>query len=259
MAIKLRKEAAALMQQAVVNIRNEEYFNIPDIQLPPEEESPRSSVIQRPHAVPPPAPKAPSKSAHKSDSSEQSLLLERIAALEREVERVSRSGVEKPMTVDEIAKLEADIAQLPNADIKKLVDEKLKGQPGLSYDGVGEERSAVIEIPRMPAKLQRNLRRFVTMRLNELRGQPTTEKLRRIAKQDTKAKQTEQMVQRMLAERKSREEAVKRAREEAQETDRIDREELARLRELRERDENAKRIIELMALDAHSDEEDGLD
>jgi hypothetical protein len=238
-----------LMQAAVLNIKNEEYFSIPEIQLPPEEESPRPSIVSRP--LPPPKPPVKAN----KEQSEQTILLERIAALEREVERVSRGGVEKPMTTDEIAKLEADIAQLPNTDIKKLVDEKLKGQPGLSYDGVGEERTAVIEIPKMPAKLQRNLRRFVSMRLNELRGQPSTEKLRRIAKQDTKAKQTEQMVERMLAERRAREEAAKRTREVEQETDRIDREELARLRELRERDENARRIMELMAMDAQSDDE----
>ena len=256
-AIKLRREATALMQQAVKKIKNEEYYAIPEMPALPtdEPESPKSSVAPKSTASVKPAV----QKKKSEEPSEQSLLLDRIAALEREIERVSRGG-ERPMSPDEIAKLESDIAQLPNADIKKLVDEKLKGQPGLSYDGVGEERTAVIEIPKMPPRLQRNLRRFVTMRLNELRGQPSVEKLKRIAKQDTKAKQTEQLVEKMLADRRVREENAKRQREEDQESGRIDRDELARLRELRERDENARRILELMALDAHSeDDDDGLD
>ena len=268
-AAKLRRASLEALQSAVSEIPNSEYYDIPMPASDNEEEddfpTPRSSVtgaVSRLSNVTakPLKPIASKKSSLATPPEQQNALMERIAALEEEVARARAGGFEKPMNPEEISKLEKDIGALTAANIQKLVGEKLRGQPGLSFQGVGADRETVIEISRMPAKLQRNVRRFVTQKLNEQKGAPSMEKLRRLAKDDSKARENEVLVEKMLADKKRKREEqglLKRTRSESSSSaDSIDREELARLRELKQRDDEARRMFELMALDGGDDAND---
>ena len=265
-ATKLRRKASELMTVAVRNIRNEEYYTIPMPQPGIIEESDDDiSTPSTPKKVSKPVPQ-PVKKKTELPPTEQQLLLQRIAALEKSIEVMGKNpavygeGGFRAMTPEEISKLEQDISKLSDKDLKKLIDEKLKGQPGLSYDGVGADRTAVIELNKMPAKLQRNLRRFVTMKLNEMKNQPSMEKLKKLAKQDNLARQNEEMVEKILAERKKLREKQRPEQPQTEDEDdnKMDKFELARLRDLKERDDDARRILELIAMDGDGDD-DSLD
>ena len=266
-ATKLRRKASELMAVAVRSIRNEEYYTIP---MPTpgivDDSDDDISTPSTPKKLSKPVPVPVKKKTAELPPTEQQLLLQRIAALEKSIEVMGKNpavygeGGFRAMTPEEISKLEQDISKLSDKDLKKLIDEKLKGQPGLSYDGVGADRTAVIELNKMPAKLQRNLRRFVTMKLNEMKNQPSMEKLKKLAKQDNLARQNEEMVEKILAERKKLREK-QRPEQQPQtedEEDKMDKLELARLRDLKERDDDARRILELIAMDGDGDD-DSLD
>jgi hypothetical protein len=155
--------------------------------------------------------------------------------------------------------------------LNTLIEEKLKGHPGLRYDGVGTERTTVIELEKVPPRIQRTLRRLVTMKLNEMKGQASIEKLRKIAKQDQKARVTEEEVEKLLAERKKLREKQQQQQQrqmqqqqsgddnssdqygDEEDSRNIDKYELARLRELKERDDQARRMLELIAMDGGDD------
>ena len=272
-ATKLRRLANELMVTAVRMIRNEEYFTIPmptaPAESPSDDEAPPLSTPSSPK-ITKTLPIQRKKSAAEP-TAESKALLERLAALEKQVERVNKNtiygeGGVKAMSEDELRRLENDLTQLSDRDLQKIIDEKLKGQPGLSYDGVGEERTAVIELAKMQPKLQRNLRRIVTMKLNESKGHISIEKIRKIQKDDKKAKVNEEAVEKLLEERKKiRDRQIQRQQIQQQRMSadasssggegdgNLDRFELARLKDLEERDIKARRVLELMALDGDDD------
>ena len=101
----------------------------------------------------------------------------------------------RPLSADDIRKLESDLMTLEPEDIDHIVNTILKDEPSVRID----DESYELDVSALPAVKQRNLRRFVTRKLNMRDPSHGAQKLKQLLKDDELAMESEQIAERLLA------------------------------------------------------------
>lgn len=101
----------------------------------------------------------------------------------------------RPLSAEEIRRLEADLMKMSADDIDFLVSNMLKNEPSVRID----DESYELDVSALPGTKQRAIRRFVTRRLNLIDPSHEAQKLKQILKQDELAKASEEIAERILA------------------------------------------------------------
>lgn len=150
----------------------------------------------------------------------------------------------RPLTPEEIRKLEADLVRLSPEDIDFVVTNMLKDEPSVRVD----DESYELDVGALPAAKQKALRRFVSRRLNLADPTHEAQKLKQMLKQDELAKASEEMAERLLMAA-SAPPSVPMSEPEDVEADR------QRTVKEKQREEEARRLWRL----AHGDDDDSMD
>ena len=242
-AWKCRRLVTELFRSLVAKIPNDAYFEIP---LPHDDEQDHDDLPTTKATAAAPAAPVKAATTPSAPAPNGGALLARLSALEAQIAGLHRSsggggggGPSKRLSVAELARLETDIGNLPDAVLERMVSEKLRNTTGLRWEGVGADRVAVVEVGNLDPKNQRALRKWVTQQLAKLKP-PSTGGAGAGGASEEVARQHEARVERLLEARRA-------AKQE-------DSAELARLRELERQAEEAKRYIDMMAMDNEDDD-----
>lgn len=101
----------------------------------------------------------------------------------------------RPLSADDIRKLESDLMTLEPEDIDHIVTSILKDEPSVRID----DESYELDVSALPPVKQRNLRRFVTRKLNMRDPSHGAQKLKQMLRDDELALESEQIAERLLA------------------------------------------------------------
>ena len=271
-ALKLiRLGTELIITTQVSRITNDDYYTGPDVQTAIKEEAKRDQAIARSSmgsTVPSPRQVHHARKVRRNDSSasisrkssalasselrsieeQVSLLTKQVLGLQNRPSQSRQSAPvdSRPLSVDEIQKLEADLIKLNPDDIDHIVNHILKDEPSVRVN----DESYELDVGALPPIRQRNLRRFVTRRLNTVDPSHETNKLKQILKADELAKASEEIAERLLAgipamsSKQAPEADEMSAEEEEAERQRQERD--------RQREEEARRLWRL----AHGDDDD---
>ena len=273
-ALKLLRRGTELLMSHVGHIGNEDYYTGPDVAAAIKEEVKRESSttattthspsyarkVRRTDST---ASAGGQRRAASSGSSELKSIEEQVTMLTQHVlglqkakgppqQRQSAPADSRPLSTDEIAKLESDLMRLTPDDIDHIVTSLLKDEPSVRVD----DESYELDVGALPPAKQRNLRRFVTRRLNTTDPSHEAAKLKQILKADELAKASEEMAERLLAGpayAPSLSAAIV-PTEPQQSPEEIEAERQRQFRE-HQRDEEARRLWRL----AHGDDDDSMD
>lgn len=260
-ALKLLRKSTDVMLQKSSGIENSDYYSGPDVVSAIKEETKRE--LSRPHTTSPSfarkvrrttsasAAGGARKPELKSIEDQVAMLTEHVLGLQKTKATSSslpaRASValdSRPLTPEEIRKLEADLVRLSPEDIDFVVTNMLKDEPSVRVD----DESYELDVGALPAAKQKALRRFVSRRLNLADPTHEAQKLKQMLKQDELAKASEEMAERLLMAA-SAPPSVPMSEPEDVEADR------QRTVKEKQREEEARRLWRL----AHGDDDDSMD
>ena len=134
-----------------------------------------------------------------------SMLTQQVLGLQkssgpRATPRTSASGAgasadSRPLSAEDIRKLESDLMTLEPEDIDHIVTSILKDEPSVRI----EDDSYELDVSALPPVKQRNLRRYVTRKLNMRDPSYGAQKLKQLLRDDELAMESEQIAERLLA------------------------------------------------------------
>jgi len=129
------------------------------------------------------------------------MLTQHVLGLHKTTPRASAGGSatvaenSRPLGPDEIQKLETDLLTLSPEDIDHIITTLLKDEPSVRVD----DESYELDVGALPPVKQRNLRRFVTRKLNIRDPAHGAQKLKQMLRDDDLARASEEMAERLLA------------------------------------------------------------
>lgn len=269
-ALKLSRNGTDVLMNSVGEISNEDYYEGPDVDAIIKIETKRESAVEQRQSVRPPAA-SPSyaRKVRRTESSsgggalsktselkqihdQVNLLTEHVLGMQKNVKssRASESAHTsetnaRALNAEEIRKLETDLMKLSPEDIDHIVSNILKDEPSVRVD----DESYELDVAALPPTKQRNLRRFVSRKLNNKDPAFGAHKLKQLLRDDERAKASEEFAERLLAAG-----PVPAAAPPVQPRMSPEEEEAERQRQLREqqREEEAKRLWRL----ANGDDEE---
>jgi hypothetical protein len=268
-SMKLSRNGTDMMMNMVGELSNDDYYEGPDVEETIRIEAKRDERILksssgRQSTTPSFARKVrrsnstTSAGKRNSDGIQQlqdhlNKLTEHVLELHK-TQKSGRSTTPSPgepaghraLSADEIRRLEADLMKLSSDDIDYIIGHVLKDEPSVRVDDDEYE----LDVGALPPAKQRNLRRFVTRRLNSKDPSHGAQKLKQILRDDDRARASEQIAEQLLAAASPSGMAVaapfapQRISPENEEAER------QRIRKEKEREEEAKRLWQL----AHGDD-----
>lgn len=266
-SLKLIRQGTDLMMSKAQELSNEDYYTGPDVEAAIKEDIKREQVTRKSSVVSSTSfarkvrrtdstGSASKSSELKSIEEQVTMLTQHVMGLQQnnnkgknavsQARASSASSLDsRPLSADEIRRLEADLMKMSPDDIDFLVTSMLKDEPSVRID----DESYELDVAALPASKQRAIRRFVTRRLNLVDPSHEAQKLKQILKQDELAKASEEMAERLLAAASMPLSSVpgkviSPAEDSEAERQRVERE--------RKRDEEARRLWKL----AHGGEDD---
>jgi hypothetical protein len=211
----LRNGTDILMSSLIGKISNDDYYTGPDVDEAIKEEIRYENETIKSRTSPSFARKVkrPSEGVTaskqktssgqtveqlKSIEQQVTMLTQHVLGLHKATPRQSTTSAGtdgRPLTQDEIRKLESDLMTLSPEDIDHIVSNILKDEPSVRID----DESYELDVAALPPVKQRNLRRFVTRKLNMRDPAHGTHKLKQLLKDDDLARASEEMAERLLA------------------------------------------------------------
>ena len=250
-ALKLIRKSTDVLLAKGVKILNADYYAGPELESAdaredePVRASPKSPTFARKvRRTEPSGPPRKSASELRSIEQQVTMLTQHVLSLQAS-SRPGRSAPlarqpstgDRPLTTDEITRLESDLMKLSPDDIDHVVSNILKDEPSVRVD----EESYELDVAALPVGKQKNLRRFVTRRLNAKDPIHGANRLKQMLRDDDLARASEEMAERLLTGVREEEddEPMEEVREEKSEREKL-------------KDEEARRLWQL----AHGDDDD---
>ena len=276
-ALKLARNGTDLMMNSTLKISNDDYYSGPNIEETIKEDirlekqvitattvSPSyARKVRRTDSTSTNVRKEAATSSELRNIEEQvTMLTQHVLGLHKASSgiapaagvRQSASADSRPLSQEEVGKLESDLMKLTPDDIDYIVTNLLKDEPSVRVD----DESYELDVSALPASKQRNLRRYVTKKLNMKDPGFGAQKLKQMLKDDELAKASEEMAERLLASSSSSAPPmIHHLPPLSMESHMTPEEELAerqRVQRDQQRDEEAKRLWQL----AHGDDDEDM-
>ena len=219
-SLKLIRCGTDLMISKTQELSNEDYYTGPDVETAIKEDIKREQIVGtrksssssmgnaafarkvRKTETSNPNPSVSNKATELKNIEEQvAMLTQHVLGMQGgkskgdQAAKASSTVDIRPLSIEEIRRLEGDLMKMSAEDIDFVVTSMLKDEPSVRID----DESYELDVSALPAAKQRAIRRFVTRRLNLVDPSHEAQKLKHILKQDELAKASEEIAEQLLA------------------------------------------------------------